>query len=321
MANRLITVPIGMVKENPIALRSVNKKSEMYPGLVDSIRMVGILSPPTVREMKDPETGQKYYSLVDGLHRLNAAQDAGLTEIPVHVITADDAAILEIQLMANLHKIETKPVEYSDQLSRILANNPTMTVNELATRLGISATWLSARLNLVKLVEAIKPLVEEGKITVANAIHLAKLPPEEQPHFVERAMTMPSSEFTPCATQRVKELRDAKREGRAAGPQEFVPVAHVRKLSEIKVELESPTEIIAQVREAGLRTPAEIVQATLSWVIKLDPTSRAAAKAKSDAHEADQKEKAAARKKEAAEKKQAAAALAESTVKAVMLEA
>lgn len=314
--NALKFVAISSVRENPVALRAVNKKDESYAGLVDSIASVGVLSPITVREMKDAETGQKYYSLVDGLHRYNAAIDAGLEDIPVQVITADDAAVLELQLMANIHKVETRPVEYSKQLSRILANNPTMTAQELSVKLGMSPTWVSQRLGLVKLDDKVSSLVDDGTINLSNAYVLAKLPVEEQASFVERAMTMPPAEFTPTVNNRVKELRDAKRQGREAKPTEFVPIPHIRKLGEIKSEIDNNQQVLNLVREQGLKTPAEIVRLTLEWALHLDPVSLEAAKAKADARAREEEDKKAARKAERDAKKAAAAAEAQAAVAA-----
>ena len=164
----------------PSPCGEVNKECEEYVGLVDSIRQVGVMNPITVREVRDPETGQKYYSLVDGLHRYNAAQDAGLEEIPVHVLTLDEVQVLEAQLMANIHKVETRPVEYSKQLGRILAHNPLMTAAELSVKLGKSPTWVGQRLNLIKLDEKIQALVDDGTINLTNAIAMSKLPPRSR---------------------------------------------------------------------------------------------------------------------------------------------
>jgi ParB/RepB/Spo0J family partition protein len=318
--NKLTYVPIGEIRENPVALRAVNKESENYPGLVDSIRLEGVLSPITVRQMTDPETGQKYYSLVDGLHRFNAAQDAGLEEMPIVILTADDAKVLELQFMANIHKVETRPVEYSKQLSRILSNNPLMTQSELGVKLGMSPTYIAARLGLVKLAENVSTLVDDGTINLSNAYVLAKLPPEEQANFVERGITMPPSEFTPNVNARIKELRDAKRQGREAAPTEFVPIPHVRKLGEIKAELDNPTALLAMVREQNLKSPAEIVKATVAWCLMLDPNSIAIAKDKADKREAEAKAGKETRAAERAAKKEAAARdaqkLAQATVTA-----
>lgn len=101
----LKSIPLSLIRENPVALRNVNRKGEGYLGLVDSVRKDGVLNAIVVREIKDPTNGNVVYGLVDGLHRFSAASDAGLTEIPAQVKDMDDAAVLEAQLIANVHKI------------------------------------------------------------------------------------------------------------------------------------------------------------------------------------------------------------------------
>ena len=95
MSENLKNIPISEIKENPVALRTVKKDSQAYAELVDSIRNVGILNPITVRTVSDPATGTSYYVLVDGLHRFSGAQDAGLTEIPAHVLSIAEGDVLE----------------------------------------------------------------------------------------------------------------------------------------------------------------------------------------------------------------------------------
>jgi ParB/RepB/Spo0J family partition protein len=307
-------VPIALIRENPIALREVNKGVEEYTGLVESVKQVGILLPITVREVRDPETGQKFFSLIDGLHRYNAAQDAGLEEVPVHVLTMDEVQVLEAQLMANIHKVETRPVEYSKQLGRILSHNPLMTAAELSVKLGKSPTWVGQRLNLTKLDEKIQALVDDGTINLTNAIALSKLPVEEQGNFVERAMTMSPAEFTPTVNARAKEVRDAKRQGREASPSEFVPVEHLRKLAEIKGEFGHPEVGPALIKERGLRKPEEIWKAALAWVLQVDPASLEVARAKHDARKAEQEAAKVKRAEDRAAAKAAKAAAAQAAV-------
>lgn len=300
-------VPISQIRENPIALRQVNKDCEEYTGLVDSIKRVGVMLPITVRQVNDPETGQKFFSLIDGLHRYNAAQDAGLEEIPAHVMSMDEVQVLEAQLMANIHKVETRPVEYSKQLDRILSHNPTMTAAELSVKLGKSPTWVGQRLGLVKLVPSIQKLADDGTINLTNAIAMSKLPGDEQPNFVERAMTMQPAEFTPTVNARVKEIRDAKREGRSAAPSEYVPVPHLRKLGEIKGELENAVVGAALIKAQELRKPSDVWAACIQWVLSVDSATVEISKAK---HEARKAEGEANKQKRADERAAAKAAKA-----------
>lgn len=309
-------IPLGQVRENPVALRAVNKQSEEYVGLVDSIKQVGLLNPITVREMRDPESGQKFYSLIDGLHRYNGAQDAGLEEIPAHILTATEQQVLEMQIMGNLHKIETRPIEYSQSLRLILGHNPLMTAAELAVKLGMSPSWVGQRLGLLKLDKKVADLVEDGTINLSNAYVLAKLPPEEQGNFVERAMTMAPSEFTPTVNSRAKELRDAKRQGREATTQEFIAVPHLRKLTEIKGELDSVVVGPTVIKEKGAKTPGDIWKAAIEWVLQVDPTSVQVARAKYEARLAEQEVDKKKRAEERAAKKDAAAKAAQAAVTA-----
>jgi len=275
-------IAIAEIRENPVALRAVNRQDENYLGLVDSIKSKGFLGAITVRAKVDPETKESYCELVDGLHRFCAAKDAGLTEINADVVSLDDDQTLEAQIMANIHKIETRPVEYSRQLLRILSRNPLMTEIELAQKLGKSAQWIRERLGLTKISNNdIAELVNEGKIKLANGYALAKLPPEEMADFVDRAMTLPPDEFVPAANARLKEIRDAKRKGTDASEAEFQPVAFMQKMKDVKDELDKGA--IAKSLCIGLFSSEEGFKMAIQWMLHLDPRSVEVQKAKDDA--------------------------------------
>lgn len=313
-------VSISEIRENPVALRNVSLESEDFLGLVASIREHGILNAISVRPRHDDEADVDYFELVDGLHRFCGAKEAGLESIPAIIKDLDDDKVLEAQIVANLHKIETKPVQYSQQLRRILARNPMMTESELAAKCGKSPQWIRERLGLTKITnESIATLVDEGKIKLANAYALAKLPPEEMADFVDRAMTLPPDEFVPQVNARVKEIREAKRSGKDAAPQEFVPVAFLQKLKAIKDELESGEIAEILVKSTGVKKPVDAFALGIKWVLHLDPESVESQKVKDEERKAkrkDEKERKAVEKSEknaakAAEKAKEAAAAAE----------
>lgn len=295
---KLTVVALTDIKENTVALRAVNRDDEKYLGLVESIRSKGFFGAITVRQKTDADSGQDYYELVDGLHRFSASKDAGLEEINVDIVDLDDDETLEAQIMANIHKIETRPVEYSKQMLRILSRNPLMTEAELAAKLGKSTQWIKERLGLTKIDnEDIAHLVNEGKIGLANAYALAKLPPEEMNDFVDRAMTMPPDEFVPAANARMKEIREAKRKGVDAGDIVFEPVAFMQKMKDIKEELEAGA--ISAILCEGLTTAQEGFDMAIKWALHLDPKSVEAQVAKDEERKA---QRAEAKKKKAAEK-------------------
>jgi len=271
-------IPLANIRENEVALRSVNRESEQFKGLVDSIRKEGVLCAISVRPMKD-EKGE-YFELIDGLHRFNAAQDAGLKAIPAIVKSVEKQQVLRMQVMANLHKVETRPVEFTHQLQRMMADNPTLTVGEIATDLCVSPAWIHSRLGLLKLAEDIQKLVDAGKIIVSNAFALAKLPLEEQTSFVERAMTMTPAEFAPTVNGRAKEIRDARRAGRSPGTEGFNPIPRLRKLPELRTEASVLNVLKNVLKENRAKTIEDAARVTLEWVLCIDPSSIEIQKAK-----------------------------------------
>lgn len=318
----LRTVHIEEIRENPVALRAVDRESEQYVGLRDTIAAVGILNAINVRERTESVDGVevKYFELCDGLHRYTAACECGIKKIPVRVLSLDDAGVLEAQIMANVHKIDTKPVEYTKQMNRIFAGNATMTVADMAAKLCKSPSWVSQRLGLLKLEAAVAELVDDGKISISNAVAMAKLPKEEQVAFVDQAMTLGVDEFAPAVQARAKELRDAARQGRAAGPAEFIPTPRCQKMPALRSELETPAIGPQLVSQQKCKTPADGFQLAIAWVLNLDPASvdvRRAADEEKKAKVEDAKKKRAAdrAKKKADEAAKAAAAAAEAASK------
>lgn len=269
---KLREIPLKHIRESKIALRDVDRQNEQYIGLVDSIRARGVYNSILVREL-GKEDGQMYYGLVDGLQRFSACGDAGRETIPANIIELTDAQVLEAQIIANVHRVETKPVQYSKQLQKILSENPFMTLSELADRLAKSPSWLNDRLGLTKLSDAIGVLVDEGKVNLSNAYVLAKLPAEEQNNFVERAMTQQPVEFAPQVNQRVKEIRDAKRQGRDPEGEKFQAVAFLQKIGTIKTELEQPQALLALLESQKPKNPMAAAILALQWALHLDPLS------------------------------------------------
>lgn len=295
----LKTLSISQIKANPVALRSVDRQGESYLGLKDSIQSKGFLGTITVREREEG-----VYEIVDGLHRFTAVCDLGLSAINVDVVSLDDDQVLEAQLMTNIHRVETKPVEYSNQLRRILTRNPLMTEAELATKLGKGAAWIKDRLGLTKISNPnAVALIDDGKIGLSNAYALALLPAEEQADFLDRAITMDPAEFIPTVKARVKEIKDAGRQGKDAAPAEFVPVAHLQKLTDIKTVGDNPTAIRKLIASNNVSTTEDAFALAIKWVLQLDPESIARQKAKDDARRAESADAKKRRDEERAAKK------------------
>lgn len=296
-------IPLHLIVESDVALRGVNRQAEKYLQLVESIRQRGVLNSITVREIRDA-VGNVTYGLIDGLQRFTASKDAGRSTIPANIVRCDDAELLEAQIIANIHKIETRPAEYTKQLIRILSGNPLMTIADLAKKLCQSKSWVEARLSLNKLDEAIQQLVDTDQIKLSNAYALAKLPIEEQKDFVDRAMTDPPGQFVPLIHARVKEIRDAKKEGKVAREAEWVATPHLRKMSELKDEFDAPgTYSKSVIAESGATTLEEAFHAAIAWALNMNPNAVKDRKARDAERRAMRAEEAAKRKAEREQRK------------------
>lgn len=268
---RLMHIPVDKIKENPDALRTVDKTKVEYSELVESIRERGVMNPINVMEVKNPENGEIEYGLIDGTQRWSASIDAGKKTIPAQVLPLDKSELLVMQVIANSHKIETSPGEYTTALYKMMQAQPFMTQTELANKLKKSKQWLEKRLSLKNLLPEILTLVDEGKIVLLNAYSLAKLPQEEQNQFVQAAMTQNAAEFSPVIDAYVKELKERKRSGKGPKAHEFVAVEHLRKLSEIKEAIDDNKIMKDLLKKSKITDPVDAAKFALQWTLKVDP--------------------------------------------------
>lgn len=270
--SRLAHIPLSLIIESEVALRGVDRKSEDYLQLAQSVLKNGVLEPILVREVK-AENGSIKYGLINGLQRYTASCDSGLTEIPAHIVEIDDADLMQAQIITNLHRVDTKPAQYSVQLRRLISANPTLTMQDLSKTLSVSVKWLNDRLSLTKLHKQIQDLVDRDELKLANAYALAKLPIDDQINYVDSAMTDSTAVFTASVAQRVKELKDSKRQGREPRTQEFEPIERVQSLVDLKAERLQPTVMRSVLTATGAQTPEDGWKACLDWVLRMDDAS------------------------------------------------
>lgn len=310
LSSEMKRISLSLIHESEVALRPVNRQALEYIQLVESVRDVGVLHSILVRKVTDPKTKKITYGLVDGLQRFTAAKDAGLKDINVNILEIDDAKLMQVQIIGNVHKIETKPAQYTKQMIRILSLDPMMTLTDLAKHLSQSVSWVNKRLSLARLDQKIQDIVDAGKINLSNAYALATLPVDEQGNYVDRAITDSPAEFMPMIHARAKEIKDSKLKGRDAGPREFVAVARLQKLTDIKTIFESPKDdfAVALIANEKCKTPLDAVNATIAWVLHMDKVSVQEARAKDVERKAQQKVEKDRRKKERDDRKIAEAA-------------
>ena len=83
--------------------------------LSESIKQHGIIQPITVRKLPSG-----YYQIIAGERRWRAARMAGLKEVPVNIIEADDKLAAELALVENLQRADLNPVEEAKGYQRLI---------------------------------------------------------------------------------------------------------------------------------------------------------------------------------------------------------
>ena len=131
--------------------------------LADSIREHGIIQPLTVRKL-----ASGYYQIIAGERRWRAARLAGLQEVPVIVMEADDRKAAELAMIENLQREDLNPIEEAAGFQSLMETYH-MTQEEAASRVGKSRSAVANALRLLSLTPPVAKLVEEGKLSAGHA--------------------------------------------------------------------------------------------------------------------------------------------------------
>ena len=142
--------------------------------LADSIRQHGIIQPLTVRKLQSG-----YYQIIAGERRWRAARMAGLSQVPVVVIEADDRKAMELAMIENLQREDLNPMEEAEGY-RTLMEQYGLTQEETSQRVGKSRSAVANALRLLHLSDEVRVLVEEGKLSGGHARALVPLTAELQ---------------------------------------------------------------------------------------------------------------------------------------------
>ena len=167
-ANDFEYLPLQRVKPRSAQPRSLFEQ-EKIDELADSIREHGVLSPLTVRSV-----GDGYYQIVAGERRWRAARAAGLTEIPVRIVVADDRKALELAMVENLQRENLSPVEEARGY-RALMDEFGMTQEDVAQRVSKSRPAVANALRLLSLPAELIELVGSGELSAGSARALLSL--------------------------------------------------------------------------------------------------------------------------------------------------
>ena len=156
---------------------------ESLQELADSITEHGIIQPLTVRKL-----ASGYYQIIAGERRWRAARLAGLQEVPVIVMEADDRKAAELAMIENLQREDLNPMEEATGFQSLIENYH-MTQEEAAQQVGKSRSAVTNALRLLGLTPAVRKLVEENKLSAGHARALVPLSPSLQESAANAILT------------------------------------------------------------------------------------------------------------------------------------
>ena len=168
-----LSVPISQVESCSSQPRKYFDEAALAD-LAASIREHGIIQPLTVRKLSSG-----YYQIIAGERRWRAARIAGLSEVPVIVMEADDRKAAELAMIENLQREDLNPMEEAAGY-QTLVETYHMTQEEAAKRVGKSRSAVANSMRLLSLSPAVRKLVEDGSLSAGHARALLTLNPSMQ---------------------------------------------------------------------------------------------------------------------------------------------
>jgi ParB family chromosome partitioning protein len=165
--------PIENLRPNPRNPRRLFTEAELDE-LSYSIRERGIIQPIVVRALQGDN-----FEIIAGERRWRAAQRAGLHDVPVAIIEANDAQSLEFAIIENVQRADLNPIEEASGYLALM-DDFNRTQDEVAQIVGKSRPHVANTIRLLKLSEPVKQLVRSGKISAGHARLLLGQPNAER---------------------------------------------------------------------------------------------------------------------------------------------
>jgi len=168
VAGTALEVDINLVVPNSKQPRTYFDEDALNE-LAASIKEVGVMQPPVVREIGDGR-----FELIMGERRLRAAKLAGLKTIPVILRASKDNEMLREALLENIHRSQLNPLEEAAAYQNLL-NDFGYTHDELASRVGKSRPVITNTLRLLNLPASVQRKVAVGILSAGHARALLSL--------------------------------------------------------------------------------------------------------------------------------------------------
>ena len=133
--------------------------------LTNSIKERGIIQPLIVRKSDDQDNK---FELIAGERRWQAAQSAGLHEVPVVIIEADNLKSLELAIIENVQRKDLNPIEEAESYKNLIENFG-YDHEKVSKFIGKSRSHISNCLRLLSLPDKLIDMIRYNKISQGHA--------------------------------------------------------------------------------------------------------------------------------------------------------
>ena len=145
---------------------------ESLEELTASIRERGIIQPIVVRVSEDQD---EKYEIIAGERRWQAAQNAGLHEVPVIIIKADNLKSLEFAIVENVQRKDLNPIEEAEGYKRLI-DDFRYDQEKVAKFIGKSRAHVANCIRLLSLPKEVIKLIEEDKLSQGCLLYTSPSP-------------------------------------------------------------------------------------------------------------------------------------------------
>ncbi len=160
-ASKSNKISISSIIRNKFQPRKTFNKDQMQE-LTNSIKERGIIQPIIVRKNSDK------YEIIAGERRWQAAQNAGLHEVPIVEVQADDLKSLEFAIVENVQRDDLNPIEEANGYKRLI-DEFKYDQDKVSKFIGKSRTHITNFLRLLTLPNEVIKLIEEQKLSQGHA--------------------------------------------------------------------------------------------------------------------------------------------------------
>ena len=157
-------ISIASIVKNKYQPRKIFNNDDLEE-LTNSIKQRGLIQPIIVRKSED---NSEKHEIVAGERRWLAAQKAGLHEVPVVIIEADNLKSLELAIVENVQRKDLNSIEEAESYKKLI-DEFGYDQEKVANFIGKSRAHISNSLRLLSLPDDVVKLIESQKLTSGHA--------------------------------------------------------------------------------------------------------------------------------------------------------